>query len=464
MQPLRLEEPGNTPTILVVDDKNTTDTISGLLAASGYNVEAASTGREALEKLDSAGHQLVICDLQLPDVDGSEILDRMREKRPSSQVIVMTAHGTMANIVDAVKHGAVDFLVKPFSPDDLRRVVGTAAVRLPKTIVGERNLASVDDIVAMSPSMRQVFKLVDTVAPTNATVLITGESGTGKEVIARAIHRRSQRADHSFVAVNCAAVPETLLESELFGHEKGAFTEAAARRLGMFEQASGGTLFLDQVEDIPLELQSKLMRVLQEREFERLGSSRTLRVDVRVVAATNSDVAQLVEERKFRSDLLFRLNGFQIIVPPLRERREDISVLVEHFLKTFADKYMRPVTKISPAALEKLHNYDWPGNVRELSNIIERAVLLSPDKEIEPSDLPFPDRPDVEADLGKVEGLFASTNLTLEQIERKIIENTLRRVDGNKTTAATRLGISRTLFYNKLKKYRIDARRLDSET
>jgi DNA-binding NtrC family response regulator len=283
-------------------------------------------------------------------------------------------------------------------------------------------------------------------------------------VIARAIHRHSRRADRGFVTVNCAAIPESVLESELFGHEKGAFTSAAARRIGVLEQASGGTLFLDEIEDIPLDLQSKLLRVLEEQEFKRVGSSVSLRADVRVVAASNSNLAQLVAEQKFRSDLYYRLSVFPITVPPLRERREDIPALAEHFLKTFTDRYTSPVTKISQAALEKLYHYDWPGNVRELRHVIERAVLLSPGIEIEPNDLPFFEQSDVRADLDEVGRLFPSTNLTLEQIERKIIENTLRRTGGDKTTAATRLGISRTLFYNKLKKYRIVGPRLDSET
>jgi DNA-binding NtrC family response regulator len=303
--------------------------------------------------------------------------------------------------------------------------------------------------------------MVDKVAPTNVTVLITAESGAGKEVIAHAIHRHSQRADRSFETVNCAAIPESLLESVLFGHEKGAFAGATARRIGVLEQASGGTLFLNDIEDIPLDLQSKLLRVLQEQEFKRVGSPISRRADLRVVAGSNSNLAQLVAEQKFRSDLYFRLSVFPITVPPLRERREDIPALAEHFLKMFTVRYMSRVTKISPAALERLYHYDWPGNVRELKHVIERAVLLSSGIEIEPSDLPFLDRSDVRAGLGEVGGSFPST---LERIERKMIENALRRTGGDKTTAATRLGISRTLFYNKLKKYRIVAPRLDSET
>jgi DNA-binding NtrC family response regulator len=461
---VRFVEEQNRPRILVVDDdKKTSDLISELLAARGYDVESASSGKEALDKLDSIGHQLVICDLQLPDLSGEEILDRLREKRPSSQVIAMTADGRMANIVQAVNHGAADFLVKPISEDDLGIAVTAAEARLPRKVMGKANVPDVDDIIATSPSMRQIVKYVDTVGPTNATVLIMGESGTGKEMIARAIHHRSQRADHSFVAINCAAVPEGLLESELFGHEKGAFTSAAARRLGLFEQASGGTIFLDEVENIPLDLQPKLLRILEEQEIKPLGSSRSLRVDVRVVAAANSDLIQLVEERKFRSDLYYRLSVFPITLMPLRERREDIPGLVEHFLKTSAHTMAVPLPKISPAALMKLVNYDWPGNVRELRNTIERLVILYSGKEIKPADLPFSIRSNVETELGDVEEFFRPISPTLDQIERRVIENALRRAGGNKRTAATILGMSRNVLYNKLKKYGLRARPLDSK-
>jgi len=460
-QLLSIEDRGEGPSILIVDDdKNVRDIIAEALTLTGYNVEAASSGKEALEKLDSAGHQLVICDLQLPDLEGKELLDRMTEKERPSQVIVMTAHGTISNIMDAMKHGAADFLVKPFSVDDLDKVVRGAAARLSTTIVGRGELTNEDDIVATSPSMRKIFKLVDRVAPTNTTVLVAGEPGTGKEAIARAIHRRSQRANNSFVAINCAALSDTLVESELFGHEKGAFTEATSRRLGAFERASGGTLFLDEVEGMPPALQAKLLRVLEEHEFKRSRGSHPVRVDVRVVAATNSDLAQLIKDEKFRSDLFYRLSVFHITVPPLRERRDDIPVLVEHFLKKFSHRYESAVTGISAAALEKLLNYDWPGNVRELKNMIERAVILSQDKEIGPNDLALPELSGIAAEVGDP---FGSTNLTVEQLERKIIESTLGRAGGNKTAAATRLGISRTLLRDKLKKYHIEAGHLDTK-
>lgn len=457
-----IEHQAEKPSILIVDDdENVRDMIGEALMLTGYKTETASTGKEALEKLDSASHELVICDLQLPDLDGRDLLDHMTKKTPSSQVIIMTAHGTISNIVEALKHGATDFLVKPFTFGDLDKVVSEAAARLSTTAVGESALANEDDIVATSSSMRQILKLVERIAPTNSPVLISGESGTGKEAIARAIHRRSRRAGDSFVPINCAALPDALFESELFGHEKGAFSGATSRRLGAFELASGGTLFLDQIEYIPLGLQAKLLRLLQEYELKRLGGAQPIHVDVRVVAATDSDLPQLIKKGEFRSDLFYRLSDFHITVPPLREHRDDIPVLAEHFIKRFAYKYERLVT-ISPSALEELHNYDWPGNVRELRNMIERAVILSRGNEIGPNDLALPESSDTAAQVG--DAFFGSANLTIEQLERKIIEDTLGRAGGNKTAAAAKLGISRTVLRNKIKKYDIEAGRLDSET
>jgi len=375
--------------ILVVDDEESAaDSLRLNLAEEGYSVDTAGTGGEAIELFDQGGHHLAICDLQLPDMDGLEVMRHMKDARPNTEVMVVTAHGTTPKAVEATKAGAFDFVDKPLDFEELALRVQNA-LKHRELIDENANLrrqmstrSEYFNIIGSSKPMQTIYETIDAVAKSDANVLIVGESGTGKELIANAIHYKSLRARKPFIKVNCAALPKELIESELFGHTKGAFTGAHADKEGLVQHAAGGSLMLDEIAEMPVELQPKLLRVLQEQEFERLGGNRTLRVDVRVVAATNGDLAQLVAERKFRSDLYYRLNVFPIVVPPLRERREDVPLLVRYFVQTFSRRQNKIVEYIPSDVMDALVNYSWPGNIRELENLIERAVLLSPGKEL----------------------------------------------------------------------------------
>jgi len=381
--------------ILVVDDeKNYLVVMEALLAEEGYEVLTAARVQEALEIAASHDLDLVITDMRMPEMDGMEFLDRLRGKHPELPVIMMTAYATVEKAVEAMKRGAFDYITKPFKNDELKLTV-KKAIEMHRLVRENRMLSQelqerfqFANIVGKSKAMRQVFEVIAKVAQTRASVLITGESGTGKELIARAIHFNSPRRDKPFVSINCSALPETLLESELFGHERGAFTGAYTQRKGRFELAHGGTLFLDEVGDMSPALQVKLLRVLQEMSFERVGGTRTLSVDVRLVAASNRDLRQQVAAGHFREDLYYRLKVVHIEVPPLRERRDDIPLLVQHFLKKTATANDLPRKKINPEALKILYNYPWSGNVRELENVIERTVILCDGDEIGPEDLP----------------------------------------------------------------------------
>jgi DNA-binding NtrC family response regulator len=435
--------------ILVVDDdpgfRNLLETI---LTGEGYTVESAGSAGDALRAGARRKYDLVITDLKLPDGDGLQVLRWWMENAPETPVIMITAFGTIASAVEAMKLGAVDYLGKPLSsPDELRLLVRKALDQ--RQLAGNYQLLreeessrfSCDNIVGDDPRMRQVLELARRVAPTDATVLITGESGTGKELIARCIHANSPRAERAFVAVNCAALSPTLIESELFGHEKGAFTGAAGRHLGRFERAGGGTLFLDEIGDLDGNLQAKLLRVLQEKTFERVGGTQEIAADVRVIAATNRDLKQSVADGKFREDLYYRLNMFPIELPPLRDRPADIPKLARFFLARAARSLGKPRLALTPEAEQVLVAYAWPGNVRELENTMQRVAILCDDV-IEPDDLPITSSGPVRPVLFK-------------DIERQAIEDALRANEGNRTKTARQLGISlRTLQY-RLKEYGI---------
>ncbi len=437
--------PDHPATILVADDDpGLRESLERTLAREGYQVVLASDGRAALDRLQAGGVDVVLTDLKMPGLSGIELLRAVRAVAPDVDVILLTAFGTIEEAVKAMKDGAYDFLTKPVQRAQLIRVIRQALERreliLQNRALQQRleALLKQGTVIGASPAFRRMMTLVEQVADSSATVLIQGESGTGKELVARAIHERSPRRAGPFVAVNCAALPETLLESELFGYERGAFTGAAGRKEGRFELADGGTLFLDEVADLSAVTQPKILRVLQEGEFERLGGTRTIRVDVRIVAATNQDLAQMVREKRFREDLYYRLNVITINVPPLRERREDIRVLAHHFLRIYAAKNNRRLEGFTNEAMDRLESYAWPGNVRELENVIERAVVLARGTVIEPGELP--------EEVGGVkppprDAILALIGTPLSEIENRLLDETLRITGGNKTQAAKLLGI-----------------------
>ena len=443
------------PTLLVADDDPAVrESLERTLKREGYRVVVASDGLAGLEQLKAGGVDLVLADLKMPGLSGLELLKATKTVAPDVDVIMLTAFGTVEEAVQAMKDGAYDFLTKPFQRAQLIRLIRKALER--RALIAENRALQqrLDDllrqgaVIGTSPAFQRMMMLIEQVAPSSATVLIWGESGAGKELAARAIHERSARRAGPFVAVNCAALPETLLESELFGYEKGAFTGAAGRKEGRFELADGGTLFLDEVADLSPVTQPKILRVLQEGEFERVGGTKTLRVDVRIVTATNQDLAQLVREKRFREDLYYRLNVITITVPPLRERREDIPFLAHHFLRVYAAKNNRKLDGFSEEALSRLDAYSWPGNVRELENAVERAVVLARGSVIEVSDLPG----SVVGTAPRVEGVVTiPMGMPLAEVEQRLLEETLRYTKGNKTLAAKLLGIDPKTVFRKLK-------------
>jgi DNA-binding NtrC family response regulator len=441
--------------ILVVDDEaGQRQFINGSLARE-YEIVTAANGLEASQLLSHRSFSLVITDERMPDMGGIELIRWMRENSPETPVIVLTAFGSVETAVEAIKLGAEEYLTKPLkSPEELRLIVGkvlqSRAMRDRSQLHQEETAAALPlDVVAESESLKHIFRLAGQVAPQPTTALLTGESGTGKEVIARFIHSRSPRRDHAFIAVNCAAIAETLLESELFGHEKGAFTGATQNRRGRFELADGGTLFLDEIAEMGVGLQAKLLRVLQEQQFERIGSDRTMTVDVRVIAATNKDLGLCIADKSFREDLYYRLNVFPIHIPPLRDRREDILPLAQSFARKISSRMGKPAATISTEAGELLRAYDWPGNARELANAIERALIISQTDSIEVDDLPMKHEP------GSIK--LARPGL-LAQIERTTILESMARNKGDRRAVSEDLGISlRTLQY-RLKEYGIAGR------
>jgi DNA-binding NtrC family response regulator len=440
--------------ILVVDDEPAQlELVGGFLRKHGFEVAQAGGGRAAVARFKQEPFDLVLTDQRMPDLSGLEVLDAVRATTPETAVVIMTAYGTIESAVSAVKAGAADYLAKPLHLDELlhrihqiqdRRRLLTENREL-REALAERH--RVEGIVGESGAMQEVLSVVRRVAPSDATVLIRGESGTGKELIARAIHYASPRAARALVKVNCAALAESLLETELFGHEKGAFTGAVAARKGRFELADGGSLFLDEIGDLPPHLQVKLLRVLQEREFERVGSSRPIKVDVRLLAATHRNLEALVRDGRFRDDLYYRINVVTITLPALRERREDLPPLIDHFLRVFARKNGKSIRGLTREAREALLRYDYPGNVRELENLIERAVVLTRDDVIGLGDLPLT----VEAQPSEPDG--AGLVAAVEGLERRLIRDALARADGTQTRAAELLGISERVLRYKLKKY-----------
>ena len=440
--------------VLVVDDEEIVrESLGGWLQKDGYLVEAAPDGRSAVERMKGAPWNVVLVDLKMPGMDGLQVLEEARKLQPDAAVIIMTAYATVDTAVTAMKLGAFDYLIKPFDPEELtllmKKVVAQQTLLHENAVLRQalRKEHRFRDLVSKSPAMQRIFELVQVAARSNSTILVLGESGTGKEVFARAIHAESSRAQGPFVAVSCAALTETLLESELFGHEKGAFTGAVARRKGKLESASGGTLFLDEVGDISPKLQLDLLRVLEERRFQRVGGNELIEVDVRVIAATNRDLEKAVAEGSFREDLYYRLNVIRVTLPPLRERREDIPLLVEHFLERLEAEMKRRI-RVSPEAMATLLAHAWPGNVRELRNVLERGAVVAQGEVVKPADLalePAPAR----------QGEAAAEPASLEEVERRHIAEVLGYSAGNISQAARLLGIDRVTLYNKIRKYQL---------
>jgi len=434
--------------LLVVDDELIVrDSLDKWFHEEGYDVTVAENAHEALTKMAAKHFDLALVDIKMPGTDGVELQRRMHEVDSDMLVIIMTGYASVETAVSALKNGAYDYVSKPFDPDDIAHTVHNAIshkraeqenVRLRETVA---SVARPQEIVGQSASMVRVFEAIQTVGPTEATVLITGESGTGKELVARAIHAASPRHYNPLVVLHCGALAESLLESELFGHEKGAFTGAQYRKKGSFEVADGGTIFLDEIGDISLKTQTDLLRVLQEREITRVGSSHPIHVDFRCIAATNKHLEQLVEEGKFRPDLFYRLNVFQIQLPALRERKGDIAILVDHFVRKFSASMNKRITRVSPAAMALLDRYQWPGNIRELENAVERAMVVAQEPEIR------------EGDFALRLPITGNASRTLEDMEKIHILAVLEDCKGNQTLAAELLDIDRVTLHNKLKKY-----------
>jgi DNA-binding NtrC family response regulator len=454
--------------LLIVEDEGALRAaIAAQLADRGYAVQEAGSGEEALTRLAEFAFDIIITDLRLPGIDGSGVVEAAVGRYPDIIAIVVTGYGTVKDAVEAIKRGASDFVSKPFQIDELLHALDSAIEQRRLKSENAYLRAQLDEryrfegIIGKSRPMTHLFQLLETVAPTNSTILITGETGTGKEVVARAIHHNGPRRMHRFVALNCSAIPETLLEAELFGHVRGAFTGAVGSRQGRFEQAHKGTLFLDEVGTMSAGLQMKLLRALQEREFERVGDSHTTKVDVRVIAATNSDLGRMVEEGEFREDLFYRLNVIPVQLPPLRERKDDIPLLVQHFLDTFraAAERTAPLT-VSQEAMRQLMAFHWPGNVRQLENAIERAVAFSAGRsQLELTDLPGDvqqaQEPVVSPQVALPEG-GVDLDALIGSIERDLIQRSLERTGGNKGQAARLLNLKRTTLVEKLK--RLDRR------
>jgi DNA-binding NtrC family response regulator len=446
--------------ILIVEDEEKLRRVLQLqLQSAGFDVDQAASAEEGLRLVDRAG--LVLTDLRLPGMDGLELLSLIRRQNTQVPVIVVTAFGTIENAVEAMKAGAADFLLKPFSLDHLMAVVGKAlevrALRDENRQLREElgHRYEFDNIIGRSAPMQEIFATIARVAPTRATVLLAGESGVGKDLIARAIHFHSPRRDRPFVKINCTAIPENLMESELFGYEKGAFTGAMGTKPGKFEQADTGTVLLDEIGDVPGNIQVKLLRVLQEREFERLGSNKTRHIDVRVIAATNQDLRAALEQGTFREDLYYRLNVVPIDIPPLRDRKDDIPFLAEHFVKKLAKEGGTQVESINEEAIRKLMEYHWPGNARELENVIERSVVLCAGKELKAADIRLDMAPRGRPQFADN---FLPEGTTLDEYEQAIIREALRRANGNKSQAARLLGLSRNAL-----RYRLSQMGLETE-
>jgi len=448
--------------ILVVDDEEIVrESLSGWLAEDGYRVEVAPDGPSAIDKVKESRWSIMLVDLKMPGMDGLQVLEEVHRLRPEIAVVIMTAYATVATAVSAMRLGAFDYLVKPFEPEEvslmIQKIVAQQALVRETTVLRKviRREHRFRDLVSKSPAMQSLFTLARAAARSQSTVLVLGESGTGKEVLARAIHLDSARADKPFVAVSCAALPDSLLESELFGHERGSFTGAVARRVGKFEAANGGTLFLDEIGDISAKLQLDLLRVLEDRRFFRVGGTDAVTVDVRIIAATNRDLQAEVQQGRFREDLYYRLNVIPIVLPPLRERRADIPLLVEQLLEQLCAEQNRHISGLSAETMALLVSHDWPGNIRELRNVLERAIVVAQGSVLQVSELGLAPKSETELDnLGP---------LSLEEVERRHIANVLRHADGNVSQAARILGIDRVTLYNKMRKYQLKRPNHDSQ-
>jgi two-component system response regulator HydG len=461
--------------VLIIDDHDTIrEGLELLLRKHGHRTYSAESGRRGLDLLREHGADLVITDLRMAGLDGIEVLRQVRARAPDTDVMVITAFGTVDRAVEAMKAGAVDFITKPFSPQEFAVKVGrllrnraereklrqeNVALRIENTSLKEETEARYSEIIGEAPAMKEVFRWIRRVAPSESTVMIYGESGTGKELVARAIHASSDRKDGPFVRVNCGALAESLLDSELFGHEKGAFTGADRRRRGRFELADRGTIFLDEISTISTMTQIRLLRVIQERELERVGGEQTIAVDVRIIAATNTPAEELIASDDFRQDLFYRLHVVPILLPPLRSRIDDIPPLVAHFMAKLRERTNSPAEAVTKEALTKLTSYPWPGNVRELENVIERALVLADDRVIDVDDLPPLSTGEVAPEPGDqpfpADGM--NLNQTVEGIEERLLRKALEQAGGVKAEAARLLGLKSSAFYYKLEKYGIDA-------
>ncbi len=446
--------------ILVVDDEVGARESLKMILKKDYQVFLAKNAEEAFRQMETCHPDVILLDLILPDMDGLRVLEKLKQTFPDQIVIMITATKTIKTAVEAMKLGAYDYITKPFDVDELCLIIHRALSTRALKEENQRLWMEVDrsfgfdNIIGKSKEMKEIFKVVKQVADTRSTVLIMGESGTGKELISRAIHYHSPRKNHPFVTINCAAIPETLIESELFGHEKGAFTNAIEKKLGRFEMAHLGTLFLDEIGELSLMTQAKILRFLEEKEFNRVGGSRTIKVDVRLITATNKDLPQLVKQGQFREDLYYRINVVPIILPPLRERREDIPLLINHFIRKFNEENKKEVKGVSQEALELLLKYEWPGNVRELENLIERIIALTQNEIIEANELPLP-----VVNQSKTNGLKESVlsgqisfSKAEEEFEKEIILDALRRANFIQSHAAEILGISRRILKYKMDK------------
>ncbi len=442
--------------ILIVDDEFIVrDSLSKWFTQDGYRVGVAENGAQALKLMNEGPWDIIFVDIKMPGMDGLELQRRIKEIDPTAIIIIITAFASVDSAVRALKEGAYDYITKPIDPDYLSHLVKNALKQ--KKLMNENiklrehvsELVMEDEIIGASEQINKVIELAKTVAPTNTTVMIRGESGTGKELIARLIHVHSQRRYFPFISVNCGAVPDTLLESELFGHEKGAFTDALYRRKGKLELADGGTLFLDEVGTISLKMQVQLLRVLETKQFTRIGGNEIITSDFRVICATNCDLETAVKEGRFREDLYYRLNVFTIFIPPLRERRADIPLIVNYYLQKYASMMHKPITEISPEAMDLLIKYNWPGNVRELKNAIERAMVLAKPPAIRPEDLPI-----------KIVEPTEPEDETLEAVEKAHILKILNKTNWNISQSARILGIDRVTLYNKIEKYNLRKNRV----
>jgi len=437
--------------ILVVDDElSIRESLSGWLQQDGYQVETAPGGLTALAKAQETHYDIMLLDVKMPEMDGLTLLKKFKERDPDTTIVMMTAHGDIHDAVEAMKQGAYDYLLKPFELEELsftiEKLVQLQTLAMENLILKDRvaNISRFENLVGQSPPMLDLFGTIVDVAQSDATVLITGETGTGKELVARAIHAQSPRVYAPFIAINCGAFTEHLLESELFGHEKGAFTDAKYTKKGRLEMANAGTLFLDEVGDISMKMQIDLLRVLETHEFTRVGGTATLHSDFRVIAATNQDLQEAIRAKTFRQDLFYRLNVFHIQVPPLRDRSEDVPLLAQHFLRRYATETNKKIDSIHPEALEAMRRYPWPGNIRELENAIERAVVVGKGRQIKLTDLPF---------VIPAGGATETGKLSLEEMERQHIVRVLAAEGGNLSNAAKVLRINRTTLYSKIKKY-----------